>query len=367
MAKEINCRNVHEAFALGMDAFRWNTCVEIQDSRAGKTLEFTTPVITTYQKPCERVLFWKARDANPFFHFMESLWMIEGREDVDFLVKYNKGMNSFSDDGKTFNGAYGYRWRNFYAKDQLNIIVERLKNNPDDRRCVVAMWECTNDLDRNTLDTPCNTHIYFKIRKNKVNMTVCCRSNDMIWGAYGANAVHFSMLQEYMASRIGVEVGVYNQISDSFHVYVDLFNEMDKAMPDEDFYSLKYPMIPNPYESSVVPYPMVSNPEEFDEDLNKFFEWIALDYDAREGIQVAYTNTFFIDVVLPMQRAWEMHREQNQTQAAINLLNVMCKAEDWKIACIEWLERRLEGKEETKDTEAVIGNQEEKDVGPCHK
>ena len=68
-----------------------------------------------------------------------------------------------------------------------------------------------------------------------------------------------------------------------------------------------------------------------------------------------------------MQRAWEMHREQNQTQAAINLLNVMCKAEDWKIACIEWLERRLEGKEETKDTEAVIGNQEEKDVGPCHK
>ena len=361
MAKEINCRNVHEAFALGMDAFRWSTCVEEQDSRAGKTLEFTTPVITTYHKPCERVLFWKPRDANPFFHFMEGLWMLQGREDVDYLVRYNKGMSAFSDNGATLNGAYGYRWRNFYGQDQLTVIVNRLKEKPDDRRCVVAMRDCDNDLDRNTLDTPCNTQIYFKIRNNKLNMTVCCRSNDMIWGAYGANAVHFSMLQEYMAGRIGVEVGVYNQISDSFHVYVSLYKQMDEAMPDQDYYSLKYPMISNPYEKHVKPYPMVSEPEYFDEDLEKFFKYC---YNNTEDY--VYSNQFFTDVAIPMERAWQLHREDGQTQAAINLLDVLCKAEDWKIACIDWLQRRLENKEEVKDTEAVIGDEEEKDIGPCH-
>ena len=66
-----------------------------------------------------------------------------------------------------------------------------------------------------------NTNIYFKIRENKLKMTVCCRSNDMLWGAYGVNVVHMSVLQEYMATMIGVEMGEYRQISDSFHIYTE--------------------------------------------------------------------------------------------------------------------------------------------------
>ena len=31
-----------------------------------------------------------------------------------------------------------------------------------------------------------------------------------------------SMLQEYVAGRLGVAVGAYNQVSDSLHVYTDL-------------------------------------------------------------------------------------------------------------------------------------------------
>jgi thymidylate synthase len=349
MVKTINSRNVHEAFILGVDAFTWDGDVIEQDSRAGQTLEFEGPVVTTYENPCERVIFWEGRDANPFFHFMEGLWMLQGREDVEFVSYYNKGMEAFTDNGKTFNGAYGYRWRNFYEKDQLDIVVKRLKDNPDDRRCVVAMWECNNDLDRDTLDTPCNTHIYFKVRSGKLNMTVCCRSNDMIWGAYGANAVHFSMLQEYMAARIGVEVGVYNQVSDSFHVYTKLFNEMKEKLPEFDYYSFKYPLVGNPYKE-LSTYSMVNSPEEFDEDLDAFFR----------GQQVAFANHFFSDVAVPMQTAWRMHKTDKNTQGAIAILKAYCKAQDWKIACVEWLERRQKGKEETKDIEAVIGDSDVK-------
>ena len=346
MAKTIDCRNVHEAFILGMDAFSWDPDVLEQDSRAGKTLEFDGPVVTTYQNPCERVLFWEERDANPFFHLMEGLWMLQGKEDVASLVLYNKRMETFSDNGLTLNGASGFRWRNFYDKDQLDVIVKRLKADPDDRRCVLAMWECNNDLDRDTLDTPCNTHVYFKVRKGRLNMTVTCRSNDMIWGAYGANAVHFSMLQEYMAGRIGVEVGVYNQISDSLHVYMGLFEQLKEKLPEFDYYTFKYPMLGNPYKD-IKPYPMVSEPEYFDDDLHTFDEY--------DDSNVSYSNQFFPDVVVPVRNAWFMHKEGN-TQGAISLLNSFCKAEDWKIVCVEWLERRLQGKEESKDTEAVIGD-----------
>ena len=50
-------------------------------------------------------------------------------------------------------------------------------------------------------------------------MTVSNRSNDIIWGTFGANAVHMSMLHEYVASALMLHVGKYTQISDSFHAY----------------------------------------------------------------------------------------------------------------------------------------------------
>ena len=81
------------------------------------------------------------------------------------------------------------------------------------------MWNPWGDLDSSSIDIPCNTNIYFKIREGELQMTVCNRSNDMIWGAYGANAVHMAVLQEYVAAQLDVPMGKYYQISDSFHVY----------------------------------------------------------------------------------------------------------------------------------------------------
>jgi thymidylate synthase len=72
-------------------------------------------------------------------------------------------------------------------------------------------------------DVPCNTNAFFRVTNGKLDMMVNCRSNDIFWGAYGANAVHFSFLQEYVASSIGVEVGRYWQNSFNFHAYVDRF------------------------------------------------------------------------------------------------------------------------------------------------
>src|SRR5690606_6235064 len=139
------------------------------------------------------------RDANPFLHFFESLWMLAGRNDVDYMTRLVRRFAAYSDDGKTFNGAYGYRWRKWFGRDQLQQIIGALRSNPQDRRCVLGMWDAGHDLGLQSADLPCNTHIYFRIQDDRLNMTVCNRSNDAIWGAVGANVVHMSFLQEYMA------------------------------------------------------------------------------------------------------------------------------------------------------------------------
>ena len=132
--------------------------------------------------------------------------MLAGRGDLASVEQFNKGMAKYSDDGKGLNGAYGWRWRGMFGFDQLTEVVNELSINPTSRRCVLAMYDPVWDMQDNpeSLDIPCNTHIYFDCRHNKLNMTVCCRSNDALWGAYGANAVHMSMLMEYIAAAVGL-------------------------------------------------------------------------------------------------------------------------------------------------------------------
>ena len=111
-------------------------CGQQENTRNGLVLEFPTPFCVTYSHPTERVLFYPERDANPFFHLMESLWMLAGRNDVEWISKYNKRISQYSDDGKTFHGAYGHRWRNHFKggpkefKDQLDQVMIRLHKFP---------------------------------------------------------------------------------------------------------------------------------------------------------------------------------------------------------------------------------------------
>ena len=100
-----------------------------------------------------------------------------------------------------------------------------LRADPDSRRAVLQIWDAEADLGVPSKDIACNTQAMFKVRGGQLNMLVSNRSNDIVWGCYGANAVQFSMLLEYMAARIGVAPGTYRQVSDSFHAYHDTWPE----------------------------------------------------------------------------------------------------------------------------------------------
>ena len=318
----IHARNVNDAFVSGMKLLYEEGTP--RRSRAGDVLEYPTCVATVYEKPWERVLFNPVRDANPFFHLMESLWMLRGQRDVQSMVRYNKRMDEYSDDGEVFHGAYGYRWRNHFSQDyrlldQINIIIRRLKKDPIDRRCVLQMWDASYDLNVNKVDIPCNTHVYFKIRfidilYPQLHMTVCCRSNDIIWGAYGANAVHFSMLQQYIADSLGVAMGPYVQISDSFHAYKNVFDAY--RIPEEGL-------------------PCHSR-ELYDNFSNTRFR-IPRDLDF--GDAMFYKSSFYKELIEPMTKAWD-HWKNGEWQAAFDTVKSQMPIQDWRHACLEWLERR---------------------------
>lgn len=192
------------------------------DSRAGRVLSLPTPFITVWKPEASRVSLSAARDANPFFHIAEAVWMLAGDNMAGPLNKYVKDFGDrFAEADGTLFGAYGYRWRKHFDQDQLLDVVSKLRENHEDRRVVITMWDPEMDLSGKAKDHPCNTHVYPRVVNNRLDITVCCRSNDAIWGAYGANVVHFTAMQHFISSCLGIQPGVYYQISNNFHVYED--------------------------------------------------------------------------------------------------------------------------------------------------
>ena len=342
-------RNVNLALASALNLLHNEGT--LRSSRIGTVTAFPVPVATVYERPTERVLFSPMRNANPTFHLVESLWMLAGRNDVKFPSTFVKNMKSFSDDDETFWGAYGHRWRDFFGWDQIDKAIQELTDNPESRRVVIGMWNAMDDSQpgvpfgkgppdfivgqQGGLDVPCNTHIYLDRRDGKLNMTVCCRSNDILWGCYGANAVHMSILQEYLALSIGCPVGWYCQVSNDLHLY-------NAKAPEAGLRALAWDAINWDHysKSDAKPTPLWGDFEDramFDRDLHSFFR--IFDHDGLMTTfdpSIEYETHFFRGTVIPMVQAWSYRKTR---VAALDALRCI-KADDWRMSMTIWLDKQ---------------------------
>jgi thymidylate synthase len=312
----IFARNVAQALPKGLALLR--EVGKEEASRAGPVLVAPCPVMTIYDRPCERVLFSAERDANPFFHLAEALWMLAGRNDAAFLNLFIRNFGEqFAQPNGTVHGAYGFRWREMFSMDQLDEVVRILKEEPLSRQAVLTMWNPNVDLGFPDLkDRPCNTQIYFRILDARLQMTVMCRSNDILWGAYGANAVHFSVLQEYLAARIGVKVGIYYQFSNNFHAYIsELEKHWEQAMVDE--------------RPELKPISLVDDVNSFDAELDAL---LILNKPPN-------ANRFLAFTAYPLLQAHADWRRKKHGEVYIWLSHV--EAPDWQAAATEWVDRRM--------------------------
>jgi hypothetical protein len=361
----IHARNVNEALPVALKLLASNG--RPHASRNGPALRLPTPVSTVYLNPMERVLFDPERNANPFFHFFESLWILAGREDVQFLAHFNKRMRQYSDNGHTFHGAYGARLRGTRSgggpkhTDQIESVVALLQREPTTRRAVLAIWDPEFDLNARSLDVPCNDTIALRTDEfDCLHMTVFNRSNDAVWGAYGANAVQFSMLLEYIAARTGLGVGTYTQVSNDLHVYEDnpfwlyYMNNVgaDGTLMPVDCYAdgTLVAMLADMHglealEDAYRPvdtYALWEDPASHAH-LKEFFAWYdAATADAQQDARFitdmpAWRSDTFSNVVTPMWYAWAAYRRQDWG-TAMTTANLIA-APDWRLACLLWLAR----------------------------
>ena len=330
----IHARNVNDAFS---NAVWWLRVAGLRESsRNGDVLVSPGPVITEYSNPCERILWEHRRDANPTFHLMEAIWMLAGQNDVTWLLPFNARFAEYAEAGKMMHGAYGHRWREFFGHDQIHAAIKELEANPASRRVVLGMWHPTADQGTDAKDIPCNTHIYFDCRGDRLNMTVCCRSNDILWGAYGANVVHMSMLQELIAFGVGVPVGVYRQMSNNFHAYTSVPQMADFLANPPSGAQDEYKM------GTVDPTPLLTgNHESVGNFLLDCETMVGCDPRSpqRAPVSLFYTE-FFRKVAAPMFNQYCARKYQEVTVDTDDMLERFPPRSDWGLAFYQWLERR---------------------------
>lgn len=306
-------------------------------SRAGSVLEVNSPSCVLWTPDTPIVSRDPVRDANPFFALAESMWMLAGRSDLAFLLHFNSTFGQFSDDGKEVRGsAYGRRWRSWFLNengapiDQFEKLLSELEN-LNTRRACLLMWDAV-DLNLDSLDVPCNQLVQFLVRDGRLDMTVVNRSNDAVYGLFGSNVVHFSLLHSYIVMKLnarGIEVdrGNYYQFTNNLHGYTDnvVYQRLLSEPPLETF---------NRHGRWEIPFG--SNQELFDRDV------LHLCDNYHSISENDFQSKFGQMHLQPMMSAWN-HWKAKRPDIAYELLMENSESE-WCLAGAEWMMRRIEKK-----------------------
>ena len=313
-----------------------------ENTRQGRVLSLPHPLMIEYERPNEMVNFCSIRNANPFFHFVEMLWMLEARGDLALIKRYVKRMEEYSDDGIGFNAHYGYNIRRHFNFDQLTEVIDVLRKDPTSRQAVVLIWNPVDLwVDKVTNDRACNLTLVFRVLNGTLCMTIFNRSNDAVWGAVsGANITNLGIFQLYVAAALELPVGKQWVVSNNLHMYLD--NPQTTKLLKH--YAGKYPtgnlLEKDPYtEGAVKPEPLLQPGETvqmLDRDISELMNTERNDWVSPAKM---WETWFVLYTAIPLMLAHKNYRDGNMDGALLDASTI--HATDWRLACTNWLQRKM--------------------------
>jgi thymidylate synthase len=159
----------------------------------------------------------------------ELLWFLSGSTNVRYLQENGVRIwNEWADAEGNLGPVYGFQWRSWPAADgraidQINGVVNSLKNNPDSRRHVVSAWN-VGEIEKMALP-PCHILFQFYVAGGRLSCQLYQRSADIFLGV-PFNIASYSLLTMMMAQVTGYEPGEFIHTLGDAHIYL---NHMDQV------------------------------------------------------------------------------------------------------------------------------------------
>ena len=159
----------------------------------------------------------------------ELLWFLNGDTNVKYLQDNGVRIwNEWADENGELGPVYGHQWRswpdyNGGTIDQIQGIVDQLKNNPDSRRMIVSAWNVA-EVDRMALP-PCHTMFQFYVADGRLSLQLYQRSADTFLGV-PFNIASYALLLQMMAQVSGLKAGDFIHTTGDTHLYL---NHLEQA------------------------------------------------------------------------------------------------------------------------------------------
>ena len=179
-------------------------------------LEEGLPLLTTKKLHLKSIIY-------------ELLWFLKGDTNVKYLQENGVRIwNEWADENGELGPVYGHQWRSWPDYngghiDQIQDIVNALKNNPDSRRMIVSAWNVA-EVDQMALP-PCHCLFQFYVANSKLSLQLYQRSADTFLGV-PFNIASYALLTMMMAQVSGLKPGDFIHTTGDTHLYL---NHLEQA------------------------------------------------------------------------------------------------------------------------------------------
>ncbi|MDB4848629.1 thymidylate synthase [Gammaproteobacteria bacterium] len=187
----------------------------------------------------------------------ELLWFIEGSSDERRLaeIRFNKNREELTDLSKfstiwTDNAdnqgknlgyvntlmkkelgpVYGVQWRDWDGRDQINELLEGLKNNPDSRRHILSAWN-VGKIDKMALP-PCHVMSQFYINDGTISCHMYQRSADMFLGV-PFNIASYALLLSIFGEILNLKPNKFVHSFGDAHIYLNSIDQVKEQISRE--------------------------------------------------------------------------------------------------------------------------------------
>ena len=214
----------------------------------------------------------------------ELLWFIKGETNTKYLKENNvKIWDAWSDENGDLGPIYGHQWRNWNSDgvDQISILIDQIKNNPNSRRMIVSAWnpsvlpDTSKSFSKNVSNgkaalPPCHAFFQFYVSEGRLSCQLYQRSADTFLGV-PFNIASYALFTMMIAQVTNLEVGDFIHTFGDVHLYNNHLQQAKEQL-SRDFRSLPTMKI----------NPKITNINDF-----KYEDFELINYDPHPHIKAA--------------------------------------------------------------------------------
>ena len=182
----------------------------------------------------------------------ELLWFLGGDTNIRYPQDNKVTIwDEWADENGELGPVYGHQWRAWeafefipehsegiewipgeYKKieiDQIAIVIDKLKNNPDDRRIIVSAWNVA-DVERGEMALPpCHCFFQLYVANGKLSCLLYQRSCDSFLGV-PFNIASYALLTMMLAQVCGLKLGEFIWTGGDVHIYSNHIKQVNRQI-----------------------------------------------------------------------------------------------------------------------------------------